>query len=164
VRAGRRADDVEGVVDVGTQSRSASFIASFSVCERRGHRHHLGAQQLHAEHVGRLPLDIARAHEDGAGQAEARRHGGGGHAMLAGAGFRDDPRLAHALGEQDLADAVVDLVRAGVVQLVALEIDLRAAQFFRQLLGEIQRAGPADIMLQQSSNSARKAGSALAAR
>jgi hypothetical protein len=41
--------------------------------------------------------------------------------MLAGAGFGDDAGLAHALGEQDLADAVVDLVRAGVVQLFALE-------------------------------------------
>jgi hypothetical protein len=48
--------------------------------------------------------------------------------VLARAGFGDDPRLAHALREQDLADAVVDLVRAGVVQLVALEVDLRAAK------------------------------------
>ncbi len=48
--------------------------------------------------------------------------------MLAGAGLGDDAGLAHALGKQDLADAVVDLVRAGVVQLFALEIDLRAAE------------------------------------
>jgi hypothetical protein len=56
--------------------------------------------------------------------------------MLARAGLRDDPRLAHADREQDLADAVVDLVRAGVVQLVALEPDLRAAQIFGQALGK----------------------------
>jgi hypothetical protein len=28
--------------------------------------------------------------------------------------------------EQDLADAIVDLVRAGVIQFLALEVDLRA--------------------------------------
>ena len=52
--------------------------------------------------------------------------------MLACAGFRDDAGLAHALGKKDLAKAIVDLVRAGVVQFVALEIDLCAAQLFGQ--------------------------------
>ena len=61
-------------------------------------------------------------------------------AVLAGAGLGDDPGLAHAPGEQDLAQAVVDLVRAGVVQLVALEVDLGAAEMLGQPLGEIERA------------------------
>ena len=56
--------------------------------------------------------------------------------------------------EQDLADAIVDLVRAGVVELVALEVDLRAFPRARramlgQALGEIERAGAADIMFEQ---------------
>jgi hypothetical protein len=34
------------------------------------HRHHLGAEQLHAEDVGFLPLDIGRAHIDDAGNVE----------------------------------------------------------------------------------------------
>ena len=67
--------------------------------------------------------------------------------MLAGAGLGDDPGLAHAPGDQDLAQAVVDLVRAGVVQLVALEVDPGAAQVLRQTLGEVQRARPADVVL-----------------
>ena len=54
---------------------------------------------------GCLPLDVLGAHEDDAGQAEPGAHRGGGDAVLAGAGLGDDPRLAHALGEQDLADA-----------------------------------------------------------
>ena len=69
--------------------------------------------------------------------------------MLARAGFRDNARLAHSDGEQDLPDAIVDLVRAGVIQLVALEPDLRAAHGFGQPLGEIERAGPPDIMFEQ---------------
>ena len=64
--------------------------------------------------------------------------------MLAGAGLGDDARLAHALGEQDLAQAIVDLVRAGVIEVFALEIDLRAAQMLGQALGEIERIGAAD--------------------
>ena len=88
---------------------------------------HLRAEQLHAKDVRLLPLDVGRAHIDDAGQTEARRDRGGGDAVLAGAGLGDDARLAHAAGEQDLAEAIVDLVRAGVVQLVALEVDLCAA-------------------------------------
>ncbi len=68
--------------------------------------------------------------------------------MLAGAGLRDDPRLAHAFGQQDLAHAVIGLVAAGVVQFVALEVHLRPAEVTRQPLGEPQRAGAPDIMRQ----------------
>jgi hypothetical protein len=35
-------------------------------------------------------------------------------------------------GQQGLADGVVDLVRAGVVEVLALEVDLRAADFAAQ--------------------------------
>jgi hypothetical protein len=66
--------------------------------------------------------------------------------MLAGAGLGDDPGLAHALGQQDLAEAIVDLVRTGVVELVALEVDLRAAEMLGQPLGEIQRRRPAGVV------------------
>jgi hypothetical protein len=58
-----------------------------------------------------------------------------------GAGLGDDAGLAHAAGQQDLAQHVVDLVRAGVVQLVALEVDLRPAKMLGQALGEIERRG-----------------------
>src|SRR5258706_1899759 len=70
--------------------------------------------------------------------------------MLTGAGFGDDARLAHALCEKDLADAIVDLVCAGVVELLALEIDFRAAEMARQPFREIERAGPADIMFEKA--------------
>ena len=40
-------------------------------------------------------------------------------------------RLAHAPRQQDLTEHIVDLVRARVVQLVALEVDLRAAEIVR---------------------------------
>ena len=68
--------------------------------------------------------------------------------MLARAGLGDDARLAHAPGEQDLADAVVDLVRAGVEQVLALEINFRAAEFPGEAFGKVKRRGPAAEFLQ----------------
>ena len=124
VRAGDGADQVIGVVDVGHPVAHRLVHRVLQRAGAGGDRLHLGAEQLHAEHVGLLPLDVDRAHVDDAGQAEQRAHGGGGDAVLAGAGLGDDAGLAHAAGQQDLAHAVVDLVRAGVVQLVALEVDL----------------------------------------
>ena len=129
-----------------TQSRSASFIASLSVFVPDCTGHDLGAEHLHAEDVRLLPLDVDGAHVDDAVEAEAGAERRGRDAVLAGAGLGDDALLAHAPGQQDLAEHVVHLVRAGVVQLVALEVDLGAAEMLGQALGEIERARPADIM------------------
>ncbi len=148
MRAGDGADQVVGVLDVGDPVAHRLVHRVLQRAGARRHRLHLGAEQLHAEHVGLLPLHVGRAHVDGAGQAEQRAHRGGGDAVLAGAGLGDDAGLAHAPGQQDLAHAVVGLVAAGVVQLVALEVDLGAAEFARQPFGEPQRAGAADIVLQ----------------
>jgi hypothetical protein len=111
---------------LATQSRSAFVHRVLERAAPLSTGAHFRTQQLHPEHIGRLPFNVARTHIDDAGQAEARADGGSGNAMLASAGLGNDARLAHPDGEQNLADAVVDLVRAGVVELVALEPDLRA--------------------------------------
>ena len=141
MRAGDRADHVKGVLDM--RDPVAQRLVH-RVLQGRGagmHRHDLGAQQLHAEDVGLLPLDVGRAHIDDAGQVEERAGRGGGDAVLAGAGLGDDAALAHAPRQQDLAEHVVDLVRAGVVELLALEVDLGAAEMAGQPLGEIKGLG-----------------------
>ena len=102
------------------QSRIASLIASRKCPRAAGHGPHLGAQQLHAEHVGLLAANVFFAHVDDALQAEAGTGRGGGHAVLAGAGLGDHALLAHPQREQRLAERVVDLVGAGVIR------DLRA--------------------------------------
>ena len=156
MRTGGGADNVKGVVDIGDPVAQRLVHRVLQGARAAFHADHFGTQQFHAEHIGRLPLHVARAHIDDAGQAEARGNGGGGHAMLARAGLGDDAGLAHAHGEQDLAHAIVDLVRAGVIQLVALEPDLRAfprrgafAHMIGQALGIIKRAWAPDIMFQQ---------------
>src|SRR5690606_23681989 len=146
VRAGGGADQVEGAVDVGHPVAQRFVHGILQRAGSGGNRNHLGAQELHAENVGLLALDIGGAHVDYAFQAEARRYGGSGDAVHAGAGLGDDALLAHAFGQQDLADAVVDLVRAGVIEVFALEEDLRPAAVLGQPLGEIQRAGAADVV------------------
>src|SRR3970282_22290 len=47
--------------------------------------------------------------------------------------------LAHDPGEQRLADGVVDLVRTGMVQVFALQINARAAELLGQAPGGIKR-------------------------
>mmetsp|Transcript_59253 Transcript_59253/g.139760 ORF Transcript_59253/g.139760 Transcript_59253/m.139760 type:complete len:374 (+) Transcript_59253:221-1342(+) len=148
VRAGHGADDVEGVLDVGDPVAHRFVERILQRLAAALDRHDGRAEQLHAVDVGALALDVLAAHVDHAFQAVARADRGGGHAMLAGAGLGDDARLAHALGQQRLANDVVDLVRAGVVEVLALEVDLRAAQFAAQALGVVNRAGPADEVRQ----------------
>ena len=69
----------------------------------------------------RLARDVLRAHVDDAFEPEPGAHRGRGDAVLARAGFRDDPALAHPLRQQRLADGVVDLVGAGVIEVLPLE-------------------------------------------
>ena len=81
--------------------------------------------------VGRLAARVLLAHVDDALQAEARAHGGRRDAVLARAGLGDDAPLAQAPREQRLADGVVDLVRAGVREVLALQLDAGAADVLR---------------------------------
>ena len=77
--------------------------------------------------------------------------------MHAGAGLGDDAFLAHPARHQNLAEHIVDLVGAGVIELLALQIDLGAAArnagrrppaMLGETLGVIERRRPADIMRQ----------------
>ena len=74
----------------------------------------------------RLPSSVFLAHVDHALKPEQGARGCRCNAVLSGPGLGDDTGLAHSLGEQCLTQHVVDLVRAGVVQVLALEQDPRA--------------------------------------
>src|SRR5690242_9704674 len=67
--------------------------------------------------------------------------------MLARASLGNDAFLFHPQGEERLADGVVDLVRASVGEVFALEVDFcpspRSCQL-SQTLREIKRCRPAD--------------------
>ena len=92
----------------------------------RRDRANLGAQRAHPEHVRALAFDVLGAHVDDARQIEQRAGRGRGHAVLAGAGLRDHPGLAQAAGQEGLTQGVVDLVRAGVGEILALQVEPEA--------------------------------------
>ena len=136
------------VSTVATQSRSASLIASLSVRAPARDGNDVGAEALHAEHVERLAFDVDRAHEHEAVEPEQRRRGGGGHAVLTGTGLGDDPPLAHPPREQRLAEHVVDLVRAGVREVFALQQHAHA-EAFREPVTLGDRRGTAGVRREQ---------------
>ncbi len=64
--------------------------------------------------------------------------------MLSRARLGRDARLVHAHGEQSLAERVVHLVRAGVAEILALHINLRAAEFCGEILAQVKRRRASD--------------------
>ena len=120
------------------------------VLERaRAARHpaHLRSQQAHAADVGLLARHVLGPHVDHALQPQQRAHRGRGHAVLAGPRLRHHARLAHPAHEQTLAERVVDLVRARVAQVLALE-EHAAAQRRGEPLRLREGRGPAHVVPQ----------------
>src|SRR5947208_961253 len=70
-------------------------------------------------------------------------------ARRACAGLGDHALLLHALGEQRLAQHVVDLVGAGVTEVLALEPDPGPAAVLAEPGGVVERRGPPGIAGQQ---------------
>ena len=65
-----------------------------------------------------------------------------GHAMLSGARLGDHPALAHSFDQHALPHYIVGLVRAGMIQILAFDVNLRAAEIGGQIVGERQRCRP----------------------
>ena len=75
----------------------------------------LCAEQLHSVHVKSLADCVLLAHENLTFKSEQSRNRSGCNAVLTCAGLSDYPCLAHFFGKQALTEAVVELVRTGVV-------------------------------------------------
>jgi hypothetical protein len=97
-----------------------------------------------------LPRDVDLAHIDDALKTEQGADGCRRHAVLAGAGLGDDPLLAHPLGKETLAERVVDLVRAGVREILPLQVNPRSAAEIGQVAREVQRRRAADIISRET--------------
>ena len=105
------------------------------------------AEHLHAHHVRVFFPDVRLAHVDFHGNAEVGARRRQRDAVLPRARFRDELFLAEVFREQRFAHAVVEFVRARVVQVFALEVNAPAADFFRQVLAVVNRRRPALEML-----------------
>ena len=146
------AENVVGVTHIGHPVAHGLVDGFLERLLSRINRHDGGAEHAHPEDVERLPFAVDRAHVDDAFEPEHRRYGGSGHAVLAGTGLGDDALFAHALGQQDLPHGVVDLVGAGVQQVLALKVNLRAAKVAGESFGVVERGWAAtkfaEIILQ----------------
>ena len=131
MRTQRRAEQVEGRLDVRHPVADRLVDGVLERLAAALDRDDLRAEQLHAKDVRLLAGNIDRAHVDVAVQAEQRRGGRAGDAVLPRARLGDDALFAHPLRQQRLTERVVDLVRAGVRQILALEVNLRAAELLR---------------------------------
>ena len=149
MRPGDRAEQVVGRVDVGDPVAHRLVDGVLEGAAPGVHGHHLGAEQAHPGHVQGLPPGVLLAHVDDALETEQGRRGRGGDAVLARAGLGDHPRLAHLAGEQRLAQHVVDLVRAGVVEVLALEQDPRATGVLAEPARLGERAGATGVRREQ---------------
>src|SRR5947209_6013622 len=107
-------------------------------------------KKLHPGDIQGLPLHIDLAHVDHAFAAESGGDRCGGDAVLAGPGFGDDPSFAHALGEKDLTERVINLVRSGVKEVFTLEINLWVSKPTAEAFGKIKRSGAAGESAEQT--------------
>ena len=140
---------VVGRLDVGDPIADRLVDGVLESPAPAGDRPDLCAEQPHPEHVERLASDVLLAHVDDALLSEHGADGGSGDAVLSGAGLGDDAALAHPLGEQALSERVVDLVRAGVGEVLALDVDARAAEIAGEVLGVVEGSRPADVVAGQ---------------
>ena len=149
VGTGDRADHVKGVLGSGDP-----------VADRLVHRilqrggtaldcDHPAAQRDHAIDIGRLAFHVNRSHENIALHAEEGRHRRGADAVHPGAGLRDQPALSHPPCQQRLTERIVDLVGAGVIEVLAFEVDLRAADRLGEPPGVVERRLPPDVIGQK---------------
>ena len=116
-------DEVVGVLNMG-HPISHGLVHGILQRARAGfHCNDLGAQQLHASHIEGLTLGVDLAHIDPALHAHHRGHGRRRHAMLSNSRLCNETALAHLSSQQGLAQHIVDLVRTGVVQVLALQKD-----------------------------------------
>ena len=146
VRADNRADGEEsrvGLRHIGVKGAVDGFLEG---APTKANRYHFGTEQFHAGDVGGFLGDVDLAHVDFTLHAEIGRRSGERHAMLTGAGFGHQLGFAHVLGEERFGHTVVEFMSAGMVQVFALGVDLRAAAHVGEVL-EVRDRGRAALKM-----------------
>ena len=113
-----------------------------------GHGTNLCSQHLHLLYVEVLTGNIGLTHIDYAGHIHQGAYGSGGHTVLSGSGFGDDPFLAHATGQQNLPQRVVDFMGTGMVQVFTFEVNAGTV-FFGETFGIIKGGWTSDVIAEQ---------------
>src|SRR5918994_6347811 len=140
--AGARADEVVGRLDVRDPIADRLRQRLLESPRPEFNRADFRPQELHPLHVRLLAAHVFRAHVHEAVETEARADGRRRDTVLPCSGLGHDARLAETPREERLAERVVDLVRAGVAEILALEVD---ALVVSEALGAVERRRPADV-------------------
>ena len=114
MRSQHAPQQVVGGADIGDPVAHGLIDRVFERTRPRLDATHFCPQQPHAEHIQLLPPHVLSAHVDNALETQQSADGRCGHAVLSRAGFGDHAMLAHALDQQRLSQAIVDLVSPGV--------------------------------------------------
>ena len=114
-----------------------------------GDRDHFRAEKTHPVNIESLAFRIFLSHEHDAFHSEKRSRRCGRYAVLSGAGLGDEPCLSHLLCKQCLSEHVVDLMCAGVIQILPLQIDLCASEVLRHPCCVIQSGRTSGVIIKQ---------------
>ena len=145
-----RADDVVRGRHVGHPVAQRFVGRILERARARGHRHDAGAHQLHAVDVEPLAPHVLLTHVHHALQPEARAHRRRGDTVLTRARLGDDAALPHAPRQQRLPQRVVDLVGAGVVQILAFQQHAHARADLRRESRHVrQRRGTPHVIAEE---------------
>ena len=147
--ASHSTDTVECVVNIRYPVTQSIVHGIFQRTTTRGHRDNFSTQQAHTEYIWCLTLNIMRAHIDHTLKAKLCTDRRRCNAVLTSARFSDNALFSHAACQNDLAQHVVNFMRASVVQLVTLHVHFGTTKVFGQALSMIQWAWTANIVLPQ---------------
>lgn len=102
-------------------------------------------KHLDPEDVQLLPPHILSTHENVTLHAKLGADGGGGDTVLTGTSLGDNSSLAQSLGEENLANGIVNLVRTSMVEIFPLEPNPRTAHLLGQPLGKVKFTRSVDV-------------------
>ena len=145
-RPGDRAQKVVRGVDVGNPIAHRFIDGIFESLTSRGDGNDGCAEQLHSSHIESLALGVFVTHVNNALQTHQRCGSCRSNTVLASAGLGDDSALAHASGEEGLTKNVVDLVRSGVVEILALQVETGTTTLLFKAPSPGQWRGPTRVV------------------
>ena len=149
VRPHHRTEAVVGVADPGGPLAHGFRNRVLQRGSPGPYRDDFGSEQTHAVDIEGLPPGILLSHENHALHSHQRCRRGRCHPVLACARFRDQTGLSHFFCKKRLSQHVVDLVRAGMVQILPFEIDFRAAKILRHFFRKIEPRRPSRIFVKK---------------